>query len=427
MKAFTLTTRVAAALVAVLGVATGGHAQTTPRAVTFEEAIARALERNPTIAIAATSIARADVLVRESRASLMPYAEMRLSNVTLDAARGFNGDTFQPQNQFFFTPSVSVPILALWRRSIVEQARDQIEVANRTVEEVRQQVAVATAEAYLQVIAARRQLEIDESALKTAQAHLDYATRRLEGGIGSRLNQARAAQTVEITLARIEAVRILLRRAQEALGVMLAEDGPVDARGEPVFEQPGTIDEANWAAARPDLQLQAAVKRSSERVIHDAFKDWTPTATANFAPTLVGPAGLFQPSRTWQLSFTVTQPLFKGGLKKNLDARLAEVSLTEATLAEARIRIEARSEIRIAQEALAGAERAEANSRRAAEHAREVLKITSTAFEVGATTNLEVIEAQQSARDSETAANLAEDAVRRARLDLLVALGRFPK
>lgn len=426
MMASTLTTRAAAALVAVLGVATVGHAQ-TPRAVTFEEAIARALERNPTIAIAATSIARADVLVRESRASLMPYAEMRLSNVTLDAARGFNGDTFQPQNQFFFTPSVSVPILALWRRSIVEQARDQIEVANRTVAEVRQQVAVATAEAYLQVIAARRQLEIDESALKTAQAHLDYATRRLEGGIGSRLNQARAAQTVEITLARIEAVRILLRRAQEALGVMLAEDGPVDARGEPVFEQPGTIDEANWAAARPDLQLQASVKRSSERVIHDAFKDWTPTATANFAPTLVGPAGLFQPSRTWQLSFTVTQPLFKGALKKNLDARLAEVSLTEATLAEARIRIEARSEIRIAQEALAGAERAEANSRRAAEHAREVLKITSTAFEVGATTNLEVIEAQQSARDSETAANLAEDAVRRARLDLLVALGRFPK
>ncbi len=426
MKASALTTRAAAALLAALGVATVARAQ-APRAVTFDEAIARALERNPTVAIAATAIARADVLVRESRSALMPYAEMRVTNTTLDGSRGFEGQTFQPQNQFLFTPSVSVPILALWRRSIVDQARDQIEVANRPGAEVRQGVAVATAEAYLQVIAARRQLEIDESALKTAQAHLDYATRRLEGGIGSRLNQARAAQTVEITLARIEAVRILLRRAQEALGVMLAEDGPVDARGEPVFEQPGPIDEAQWVAARPDLQLQAAVKRSSERIIRDAFKDWTPVATANFQPNFVNPAGLFQPSRTWALTFTVTQPLFKGGLKKNLDARLAEVSLTEATLTESRIRIEARSEIRMAQEALAGAERAEINSRRAAEHAREVLKITSTAFEVGATTNLEVIEAQQSARDSETAAALAEDAVRRARLDLLVALGRFPK
>jgi len=68
-----------------------------------------------------------------------------------------------------------------------------------------------------------------------------------------------------------------------------------------------------------------------------------------------------------------------------------------------------------------------AAARRATEHARDVLKITTTAFEVGATTNLEVTEAQIVARDSETAAALAEDAVRRARLDLLVALGRFPR
>jgi outer membrane protein TolC len=46
---------------------------------------------------------------------------------------------------------------------------------------------------------------------------------------------------------------------------------------------------------------------------------------------------------------------------------------------------------------------------------------------VGATTNLEVIDAQRSARDAETRRALAEDAVQRAKLDLLVALGRFPK
>ena len=45
----------------------------------------------------------------------------------------------------------------------------------------------------------------------------------------------------------------------------------------------------------------------------------------------------------------------------------------------------------------------------------------------GATTNLEVIDAERSARDAESAATIAEDAVRRARLDLLVALGRFPQ
>ena len=55
---------------------------------------------------------------------------------------------------------------------------------------------------------------------------------------------------------------------------------------------------------------------------------------------------------------------------------------------------------------------------------REVLQAT---FEAGATTNLEVIDAQRSARDADAAAEIAADAVRRARLDLLTALGRFPQ
>ncbi len=427
MKASCSATRVlmAVALVATGGVS-GALAQTMP-AVSFDQAIARALERNPTVAQAMTAITRAEVFVTEARAGLMPQAALRVTNLTIDAERGFSGGVTQPQNQFIVTPSVAVPIVSLWQRSVVEQSRDQVEVANRSVADTRQRVAVATAEAYLGVIAARRQLEIDLGALETARAHLDYAVRRLEGGVGSRLNQARAAQTAAIAEARVEAVRILLRRAQEGLGMMMAEDGPVDSAGEPAFETPGSVDEAEWSTARPDLQLQAAIRRSSERVIRDAFRFWTPVAAAAFEPQVVGPSGLFQPSRTWRLTISVTQPLFQGGLRRNLDSRLADVDFLNATLADTEIRIQARSEIRMAQEALAGSERALAASQRAAGHARDVLRITTTAYEVGATTNLEVTEAQNVARDSETAAAFAEDAVRRAKLDLLVALGRFPK
>jgi outer membrane protein TolC len=374
-----------------------------------------------------TAVARAEVFVQQARAGLMPVAALRVLNVTLDDARGFSGGVTQPQNQFIIAPTVSVPIVSLWQRTLLNQSRDQVDVANRSIDDTRQRVAVATADAYLAVIAARRQLEIDQTALDTARAHLDYAVQRLEAGVGSRLNQARAAQTMELAQARVEAVRVLLRRAQEGLGVMLAEDGPVDASGEPTFDTPGPVDEAEWAVARPDLQLQAALRRSSERVIRDAYRFWMPEATASFEPQVVGPSGLFQPSRTWRLTIAVTQPLFQGGQRKNLDTRLADVDFLNARLAEDEIRIQARSEIRMAREALAGAERALESSRRAATHARDVLTITTTAFEVGATTNLEVIEAQRAARDSDTAAALSEDIVRRAKLDLLVALGRFPK
>ena len=72
-------------------------------------------------------------------------------------------------------------------------------------------------------------------------------------------------------------------------------------------------------------------------------------------------------------------------------------------------------------------ERALTSARLAAEQAAEVLKISTAAFEVGATTNIEVIDAQRSSLDADTAATLIEDALQRARLDLLVAIGRFPQ
>ena len=67
-----------------------------------------------------------------------------------------------------------------------------------------------------------------------------------------------------------------------------------------------------------------------------------------------------------------------------------------------------------------------ATSREAAENAADALRITEIAYRAGATTNIEVVQAQQAARNSELVAALAEDRRRQARLDLLVALGQFP-
>jgi len=69
-------------------------------------------------------------------------------------------------------------------------------VARIGAEETRRQIAVATSQAYLAIIAQRRQVEVNERARANAQAHLDYAHTRLEAGAGSRLNEIRAAQEV---------------------------------------------------------------------------------------------------------------------------------------------------------------------------------------------------------------------------------------
>jgi multidrug efflux system outer membrane protein len=356
----------------------------------------------------------------------MPVVRAGVTNVTLDSARGFSGGVTQPQNQFAFSANASMPLLAAGRWSAIAQGRDQVVVASRALNESRQQVAAATAQAYLAVIAQRRQVQIDQRALDSARAHFTYADQRLQGGAGSRVNQVRAAQAVATAEARLHTSTLFLGRAQEALGVLMAEEGPVDAGAEPALDIPAGISEEQWRAARPDVQVQAALIRAAERAIADTWKDWLlPTASVSFDPQYVTPAGLFQPSRTWRLVFSVSQPIFEVG--QRADTAVKRVALDQATLARTAAEIRARSEIRIAQASVASYERARASAQLAADHANEVVRITTAAFEVGATTNIEVIDAQRSAQDAETTAAVAEDAVRRARLDLLIAIGQFPR
>ena len=349
---------------------------------------------------------------------------MSATNTTLDTGREFSGQTVQPQNQTVLGLNATLPIApSQW--ALKAQALDQVAIARLSVTDTRRQIAVATASAYLAIIAQKRLVEVSLSAIETARSQLEYNTRRREGGVGSRLNELRSSQLVSSNEAGLEVLRFAVRRSQEALGVLLAANGPVDAGGEPPFEIPQETAEAEWLPNRPDIKVLIAERDANERVVNDSKKDWWPLAAVTFGPQLLTPAGLFQPSRTWALSMQVSQPLFEGGQRKGL--RRQRESVFEASrLSLEQVQIEARSEVRIARAAIESRERALVSARQAAETANEVLKITIVAFDAGSTTNIEVIDAQRASRDLEALVVLAEDAVRQARLDLLVALGRFP-
>ena len=417
------------AIILTLGAASVARAQTpaqpqAPPKMEFDEAIKQAVAKNPSVQRAATNITRAELLLQQSRLILYPTVTATAVNATLDSARGFAGGVTQPQNQTTFAGGVSYPVLVPARWAQIQQARDQIVVAEAATSEVRQQIAVAAAQAYLSVIAARRQVEVTARALESARAHLDYATKRFEGGAGSRLNQLRAAQIASSDEARLEAIQNALRTAQEALGVIVVSDGPVDAGADPVLDAPGAMDENAWRAARPDIITQAAIQRAAERVVRDSRLDWFPEVGASFDPAYVTPSGLFSPSGTWRFTLSSTYVVFDGGSRR-LARRNRELTLDQSRIVMSEIEIQARSEVRLAQETVVSRQRALESARRAAQQAAEVVTITTTAFEVGATTNLEVIDAQREARDADTVAAIALDALNRAKLDLLVALGIF--
>jgi outer membrane protein TolC len=392
----------------------------------MDEAVARALQNNPTLAAAAQSVLRAEGLLQQARAATMPNASAVLLNTLIDTERGQNGVVTQPRDQVSLSANVNVPVLALSRWAAAAQAKEQIEVANLGTADFRRQIGVATAQAYLAVITQRRQVDLSLRALQTAQDHLDYANRRLQSGAGTRLNQLRAAQEVSADEARVEVIRLSVLRSQEALGVLMAANGPVDAAAEPALDIPATVDETTWMAARTDVRLQTATQRAFEHVWKDSSKDWFPTGIASFDPQGVTPSGAFTPSRGWRFTLSLSQPIFDGGQRKGLRT-VREASARASELALTSIQIQARSDVRLAQEVVRSNERALVSLRLSAQQAQEVLNISEVAFVAGATTGLEVIDAQRTARDADAAAEIAADAVRRARLDLLTALGLFPK
>lgn len=416
------------AIVSLLLIAFSGNASAQGiERVTFDEAIRRAVTNHPTIRQAAAGIIRAESILQQVRARSRPSVNASFSTNVIAPVTRFAGSSIFPRTQTVTTGELSVPLLASVNWAQRNQAADQVFVSQRAAEEARREIATAAAQAYLAVIAQRRVLELNERARDNAKAHYDYANQRFEGGIGSRLNAIRAQQELSGDEARVEDARLAIRRSQEALGVLIAADGPVDAAAEPAFEVPApSSPDQELIAGRQDLRVIIARQSAAERIAGDAWKDNLPSVTALFAPQMLAPSGLFANARSWRASVVFSVPLFDSGQRRGVAReREALVDLVRAERSNAER--QAQSEIRTAREAVSATERALAHARLAAEQANEVVRITDIAFREGATTNIEVLDAQRQARDAETDSAIAEDAVRRARLELLLATGRFPQ
>jgi outer membrane protein TolC len=393
--------------------------------VTFDEAIRRAVEKNPSAAIAAAGILRAEGLLLDARSASRLQVNATVTTTTLNTGVEFQGTTVTPRNSLTASADIRLPLFAPLRWARMAQAADTRRVAAVNAEEIRRQTSLATADAYLTIIARRRVVDANMRARDVAKAHFDYAHELLDRGAGSRLNELRAQQEVSLDEGLLESSRIALYRAQEALGVLLVADGPVDAGDEPLFAAPAEIPALQAGPWRTDLKLFAAQRQAAERVLNDSRTDRLPYFDASFQPSSTYPAQFFVPQNSWRFITQLSVPIFDGGQRQALKLE-RQAALDESRATYTRAETQARSDIRAAREAIASADRGLTSARAAADQARQVVDIVNISFRAGAATNIEVIDAEGRARDADTAVGVAEDTLRRARFELLTALGRFP-
>jgi outer membrane protein TolC len=418
-----------AALVGLLGGrATAQDRVATPATrMTFKEAVARAGEHNPTVQQAASEILRAHALLNQARAAVLPTIDASATNTTLNTSRSFNGVTTTPIDQGSFAVTASALLVAPAQWAARVQASNNEKVAQVAAVDAKRQVAFSTAQAYLATIARRRVREANERARDVARAHYELAKSLREAGAGSLLNELRAQQALSSDELLLEEAAIDLYRSQEALGVLVAADGPVDAADEPNLEVPSDLQaaDAEMPALRTDVRLASAREQAAARVVSDTWKEALPVVSGLFQPQYFLPSTIFQPASGWRAEVLFDVPIFDAGARAARRAGREALHEESRTGQTATLR-QAHSDVRTAAEAMRSAERALATARAAADQARQVLEIVNVSFRTGASTNIEVIDAQRAALDADTATAVAEDQLRNARLTLLVALGRFP-
>jgi len=399
-----------------------------PERITLAEALARARAQHPSLAIARQEIERSEGLLREARAAELPTLIGTGLFTRLDRDRVTStGLKIGDANQWNTSLSLSVPLLVPTAWSNVNHAKDERNQARSNVDDVSRQLATTVARAYLGVILERRQVVVAERARETARAHFDFARTRLQGGMGTSLDDARAEQELRTNEARVATLSTALARARAALGAALSSDHPLDASDDvslPVLP--------DVASATDEAQSNRAdVKALRARLVgaqHSRRSVWT-----LYSPYLVGNALAFrqdlgsvlQPTHGWQAQLLLTLPFYDGGVRTG-EARERSAVESEARLAlEGALRGVA-NDVRVAFEVMVHQDEGLSAAREAARLARRVVELAELAYRAGATTNLEVIDAERRARDAETEAELAEDASRQARLELLLATGRFP-
>lgn len=393
--------------------------------ISLDDAVARALARSPDAVVALEDVRRGEALVEQVRAGWLPQLLANATYTRLDDDRQLNGRIILGRDQLNANLQLVVPIVSPRAWGDTARAKENVRVREATLSDTRRLVASAAARAYLTVVAQHRVLETAQRTYEVAASFEAFARSRLRGGVGNRLDAVRAAQERTVAEARREVQVAQLARAQEALGITLGDDAPIDAADVPKVSLPTLADALRSAESRSDIVAQRERAESARKAVRDDYLDYLPILSANAQPFYQTPATLTLPTTGWQAQLLLTLPLFDGG------ARYGRAHERDAVQSQARVTLDAavrraRSEVRVAFETMKRADAALLASRDAAALAAESLSLAELAYRGGATTNIELVDAQRRARDAEADVAVAEDAARQARLDLLTASGRFP-
>lgn len=381
---------------------------------TLNTLIQRALDAN-------TSVAQAAARLDETRAlsGLTVYSLFPTVTASAGAERNqpSGRDPFIPPDAAARTDTYRAGFDAAWEIDLFGNLRNQSNAIYQRVDadaaalaDVQLSIVAEVAQTYFALRGARQQLALRQGQLDNQAGNVDLLSRLLDAGRGNRLDLSRAESQRRRVAAQVPQAEAELVRQEQRLAVLTA--WPIDTLREqlgqssqlPALPALQTVgNPADWLQRRPDI-------RAAERRIAAAYSDigfetaqyfpiltllgdfgWTATSFGN-----LGSAGAerwsFGPSLSWRF-------LDFGRVKQQVKAAEARAAGAEAAWRETVFRALEETENALA--TLRAANRIGVEIEAARQAAAEAASLARLRFDNGASSYLDVLDAERSLLDLE--------------------------
>jgi len=418
------------------------EAAAAQRVVTLEEAYRLAARSNPTVTMLQERVAQAEAARYRAYSSVKPTASFqgtfthydqeivvdfsKMSPIELPEGSS-KPIVIQKQDQFGFLAGVTVPIFRGAAYPRIDMAKKNVEAARlRTIRNM-QDFLLRVAQAYYLAVSRKDVVQAIEAKVAVDKRHLQAAQERFEVGQAPRSEVLRAELVLTQDEQNLLAQRNALEAAKRQIAILIGVSEDIDvvrpAEPEDVAASEG---EMVTIALERRLDLKAAdvALKMAKKNVEAVYWGFLPSLDGGFMYRWTEAAGFANKRGTWNLTLTLTVPIYDGGLRY-ADLREARSRLVEARAQKEALDMEMRSELVRLRSELASATAGLAAAEKALALARTTAQDIEASFEVGTATQLDVLDANQRLLEAEIQLTSTLHTRDLARLALAHAQGRF--
>lgn len=416
-------------------------------ALSLEQTLDLAFERNPDLKAAAERIGQAQAQVAEATAAFYPKLTGRVDYTysnnpavafsAIVAQRRFNQGHFENINHPGFVENFRpelVGSMSLYRGGTdyyrKKAAELGVEAAELERSALRNQLAASVTSAYYALLAAPRQVEVAQRSLEAVDSELQHASVMHKEGALLKSDvlslEVRKAQAKEIELTTRNAVELARSGLKTLLGLGSAE--PLELRDGPDLAAPSLAEDqsklvAQALAQRPEMQAAARQVEMREKELRAEQGGHLPRVNAYAAYGINERSPQFnfnQDNLTMGINAEVD--LFSGGATS---ARIAGAQrrLAEAWAIRERTRLDIEDEIHKAHANLKEALQRQQVAEAATGASEEALRLVHAQYRGGAATVTRYLEAEADRAAAQMRAVTARYDVRVAQANLQKAIG----